>query len=286
MVAMKHRGKFWIAGLVVMSVAGAAFLAGYQINQAMRYYQRDRDMAQQFADWDAGTQTLGDESLQAAVIRLPPSDAARSYQGRIESIKDAQLRETIAAVYPACVAVGSGSGVCISAEGDVLTNAHVALGLGRQMIVKFPDGSQAIMTCRALNRRLDLAVVTAATGAPVLPFAPIASDPPRVGQTVVCVGQPDPSTPDGQPTGFEPFHVSVGHIIALRGNPTGEQQLGSVKHDAWTYWGHSGSPLFDERGCVIALHNSWDAAAGQRHAIPQQAIVKFLREAGVTFTER
>ena len=37
-------------------------------------------------------------------------------------------------------------------------------------------------------------------------------------------------------------------------------------HSCWTYWGHSGAPLFDQRGSVCGLHSSWDDKNGARHA--------------------
>lgn len=38
-----------------------------------------------------------------------------------------------------------------------------------------------------------------------------------------------------------------------------------VEHSCWTYWGHSGAPLFDERGRVVGLHCAWDDRTGMRH---------------------
>ena len=40
----------------------------------------------------------------------------------------------------------------------------------------------------------------------------------------------------------------------------------SLMHSCWTYWGHSGAPLFDELGRVCGLHSSWDDRSGMRHA--------------------
>ena len=56
--------------------------------------------------------------------------------------------------------------------------------------------------------------------------------------------------------------------------------LGKQKHDAWTYWGHSGSPIFNHAGQLVALHNSWDSATAMRHAVPLTAIRHFLKRSG------
>jgi hypothetical protein len=70
--------------------------------------------------------------------------------------------------------------------------------------------------------------------------------------------------------------VSLGSIRGFLPDLLGKQSLGRTKHSAWTYWGHSGSPLFDTRGQIVALHNSWDSTTAMRHAVPWQAIRKFL----------
>ena len=59
--------------------------------------------------------------------------------------------------------------------------------------------------------------------------------------------------------------------------------LGGVKHDAWTYWGHSGCPLFNSRGHVVALHNSWDSETAMRHGVTYEAIVYFLKKTNIDF---
>ena len=38
-----------------------------------------------------------------------------------------------------------------------------------------------------------------------------------------------------------------------------------LQHSCWTYWGHSGAPLFDQHGAVAGLHCAWDDRTGMRH---------------------
>ena len=99
----------------------------------------------------------------------------------------------------------------------------------------------------------------------------------------MCIGQPGDTDPNGKPTNYTPFEVSTGSIRGFLPNRLGHQALGRTKHDAWTYWGHSGSPIFDETGRIVAMHNSWDPETAMRHAVPQEAIVHFLKKAGVPF---
>ncbi len=193
-------------------------------------------------------------------------------------IDDADLRARIRRVQAATARVGSGSGVNIGAGGRVLTAAHVVDRLGRELDVEFPDGRRVAMRCTHFDRTLDLALLDAIE--PVeLPTAQVAPTAPDVGDPVVIIGQPGTRTPDGEPTGYAPFHVSVGEIRGFLPDRLGPQALGRAKHDAWTYWGHSGSPLFDAQGRVVAMHNSWDPKTAMRHAVPHEAIVHFLHAA-------
>ena len=192
-------------------------------------------------------------------------------------IEDPALRRVIRRVQPACVRLGGGSGINILQAGRILTAAHVAQQLHRELTAEFPDGRRYVAVCTAIDDKLDLAICTISTQ-DRLPFALIAGSSPQKGTLAVCIGQPGTTTPSGEATGYQPFHVSRGAIRGFVGDPLGSQRLGGTKHDAWTYWGHSGSPLFDSQGQVIALHNSWDRATAMRHAVTQQAIAKFLKD--------
>ncbi len=211
-------------------------------------------------------------SVPAALL----AGAHNAYIDKVDAeVQDPATRSAIRRVQPACVQISNGSGVNVSPYGCVLTAAHVAEGRGRKFTATFPDGQRFAATCIAIDARLDLAICRLATDRQ-LPFALLALKPPREDEPVVCIGQPGATTPQGEPTHYEPFHVSVGRIRGLLPDPLGPQALGRTKHDAWTYWGHSGSPLFDEQGEIVALHNSWDSETAMRHAVTQQAIAAFL----------
>ncbi|MFL5328261.1 MAG: serine protease [Gemmataceae bacterium] len=207
------------------------------------------------------------------------STIANPYLEKVDAaISDAALRQVIRRIQPACVRINRASGVNIAADGLVLTNAHVAWRKGQTMTAEFPDGRTFEAKCIAIDAKFDLALCRLEKG-DHLPVAKVAAHAPAAGDRVVCIGQPGNYTPSGERTNYQPFHVSVGKIRGLRGEPLEEQSpLGGTKHDAWTYWGHSGSPLFNESGEVVALHNSWDSATAMRHAVTHAAIVEFLKQ--------
>ncbi|MFT7578565.1 MAG: S1-C subfamily serine protease [Myxococcota bacterium] len=205
-----------------------------------------------------------------------PSRRRNPYLVNVDAeIDDPAIRRAIRAVQPAAVKIGGGSGVNLAASGLILTNAHVADGMGQVKDVRFPDGQRFRGRTVAYNAKLDLALVRL-SGGENLPTAPIAARSANTGDFVAAIGQPGTRTPDGKATGYKPFHVSTGEIRGFRPNLLGGQSLGRAKHDAWTYWGHSGSPLFNADGAIVALHNSWDSTTAMRHAVPHQAIVHFL----------
>jgi S1-C subfamily serine protease len=172
-----------------------------------------------------------------------------------EEIKDNKIRAAIRGVQPACVSFSNASGVNLSPEGWILTAAHVAVAKGKRRQIAFPDGRIHWGICTAIDKKLDLAIFKLFHSTP-LPYAPIAPVSPKKGSWVACIGQPGAKTPKGAATGYQPFNVSTGRIRGFLGNPLGSQRLGRAKHDAWTYWGHSGSPLFNKRGEIVAMHNS------------------------------
>lgn len=269
---------------------------------------------QVFDDLHLGTQFMQARDIPISKLRYSPgkqfSATENVYLGRVDEVARQEglvddVRLAIRAIQPACVRVGTGSGVCVDPRCLILTNAHVAKKIGERVIVIFPDGGQIIGVCIALNRKWDLALVGArvqidgkangelssskrgdVSGEVVFskfasfPFAQIAGEPATLGAKLICIGQPASMTPGGKPTYYPRYDVSVGSVLEVGADPLGDQsELGQIRHDAWTYWGHSGSPLFDEHGHIAAMHNSWDATQGQRHAVSHQAIKQFLSEA-------
>jgi S1-C subfamily serine protease len=176
----------------------------------------------------------------------------------------AELAELVARASPGVVGLerrrGQGSGVALSPDGYVLTNAHVAGRAGR-LGVRLPGGDEARGEVVGSDERTDLAVVRAeARGLSTLPLAEDRSL--RVGELVLAIGNP---------LGFE-RSVSVGVVSALyRALPTPRGGLldGLVQTDAAVNPGNSGGPLLDAEGRVVGVTTAmipW--ASGMGFAIP------------------
>jgi hypothetical protein len=135
----------------------------------------------------------------------------------------------------------SGSGTIVSAEGHVLTAAHVVAGAGRVKI--FTAQGMRTASVLRIDEANDLAVLKLAAGIyPVLPVAP--SRRIRLGQMVATIGFPNIEI-----QGFSP-KVTRGEISSLNG-------LGDDPR-AWqisvpVQTGHSGGPLLDESGNLVGV---------------------------------
>jgi len=140
-----------------------------------------------------------------------------------------------------------GSGIVLTASGEVLTAAHV-VAAADAIRVEFVDGSSRGAVIRAMEPRADLALLRVQGDLPrsVTPGELGDSDEVRVGNRVFVIGAPM----DLERT------LTVGYVSARRQD---ERFLGSmrfVEHlqtDAAINSGNSGSPVFDLRGRVVGI---------------------------------
>ncbi len=156
---------------------------------------------------------------------------------------------------------GQGSGVVLSPDGYVLTNAHVARG-GGPLLVRRPGAPPAPAELVGIDARTDLAVVrTPQAGPPPL----VLSDGRRlqVGELVMAIGNP---------LGLD-RSVSLGVVSALfRELPTRDGVLeGLIQTDAAVNPGHSGGPLLDMEGRVVGINTAMLAPGrGIGFAVPAE----------------
>jgi putative serine protease PepD len=173
------------------------------------------------------------------------------------------LSSIAAALQPAIVDVktsaGEGSGVVISADGNIVTNNHVVEGARNNAVtVTFNSGKQVPATIVGTDPKTDLAVLKVdATG---LSFAKWAnSDDVRVGDTVLAIGSP---------LGLQ-GSVTAGIVSALHRTITvgGDQQsqfdTGSqttigdaIQTDAPINPGNSGGALVNTNGEVVGINSA------------------------------
>ncbi len=164
----------------------------------------------------------------------------------------------LAKVEPATVAiqasgrqgVGQGTGVIISADGEVLTNAHVVAGATTVRVTLQGESQSRQATVVGADSGNDIALLKI-QGASGLATGELGSSAGvRVGDDVVAVG--NALGLRGDPT------VTRGIVSAL--NRSLDSLTGLIQTDAAINPGNSGGPLVNNRGQVIGINT---AVAGQ-----------------------
>jgi serine protease Do len=162
---------------------------------------------------------------------------------------------------------GIGSGVIVSPNGDILTNAHVVAG-AQHLTVTLLDGRTFTGRVVGTDSATDLAVVKiAAAGLPTAPLGDSATVVP--GDWAIAIGNP---------YGLN-FTVTVGVISATeRALPGGPQET-VLQTDAAINPGNSGGPLVDTAGRVIGIDTAKSAdGQGIGFAIPIDTAKSIMRQ--------
>ena len=195
-------------------------------------------------------------SSQGALTNSVPAPVAVTPGGGID------VRAVLSRVEPAVVSIAAGipagrfgrgtsagTGMIISSDGYVLTNAHVVAG-ATQIRVDIPDHGTHSATAVGADEDRDVAVlkVDGVTGLPTVVLGSTKSM--QVGDPVVAVGNALALT--GSPT------VTTGIVSAL--DRTISSEGGAMRHlvqtDAAINPGNSGGPLVDSGGRVVGMNTA------------------------------
>jgi putative serine protease PepD len=149
---------------------------------------------------------------------------------------------------------GSGSGIIISSDGEILTNNHVVAlaGQGGDLSVNFNDGSAKRATVLGTDPLTDLAVIKVRGVSGLSPANIGNSDRVQVGENVVAIGSP---------FGLEAT-VTSGIVSSLNrpvdvGTSQGTETIyPAIQTDAAINPGNSGGPLVDMAGRVVGINSS------------------------------
>ncbi len=159
-------------------------------------------------------------------------------------------------------AMGAGSGVAISADGFLITSAHVVEG-ARRGVAGFSDGREVEVSVVGSDPLSDLAVLRA-DGGTLEPAVLGDAERLRVGQLVVAIGNPN---------GFA-SSVTAGVVSGLgRSLPVGARGgprrlvENVIQTDASLNPGNSGGALADGHGRVVGINTAL-AGIGLGLAVP------------------
>lgn len=191
----------------------------------------------------------------------------------------------------------AGTAVCVTASGLLLTCSHCVaesvdeLRWDQVHWLLFTSGRVVAARTIVWDDRRDLALllVMRASGqdpVSVFPHIGISSSSPKRNARLLCIGHPgseDLEAPEtGVQTHYDVLVLSAGKFCGLSEgqDPQDNSDIGALMHDCWTYWGHSGAPLVEQRtGLLVGLHSSWDDETAMRRGVAWEAVTAFLNEA-------
>lgn len=161
---------------------------------------------------------------------------------------------------------GQGSGFIISADGLILTNAHVVRDAS-EVTVKLTDRREFQAQVLGSDPKTDVAVLRiAAKDLPVVPLGRSADL--QVGEWVLAIGSP---------FGFE-NSVTAGVVSAKGRSLPDDSLVPFIQTDVAVNPGNSGGPLFNARGEVVGInaqiYSRTGGYQGLSFAIPMETVLK------------
>jgi S1-C subfamily serine protease len=193
--------------------------------------------------------------LEAAAVA--EDEALDAYSATVTSVADLVVPSVAAVDVVRGQRGGAGSAVVLSADGYLLTSAHVVPGDARGT-ASFADGREAAFELVGRDSPSDLAVLRVALHD--LPQVQLGdASRLRVGQLVVAIGNPHGFTGS----------VTAGVVSALgRSMPAGSRVVENViQTDAALNPGNSGGALVDARGRLVGVNTAL-AGLGLGLAVP------------------
>ncbi len=143
---------------------------------------------------------------------------------------------------------GVGSGFILSADGLIMTNAHVVDGAD-ELIVTLPDEREFEAKIVGADKRTDVAVVKIeATGLPAVRIGDV--NRLRVGEWVMAIGSP-----------FGLENTVTAGIVSAKKRDTGDF-LPFIQTDVAINPGNSGGPLINMRGEVVGINSQIYSRSG------------------------
>ena len=229
---VRARLGFVVALLVVVAAWAAGLLGAWM---GVRWADGDRAPARQAS-------TLGLVTVPPRDVALPPLDVYAAASGvgpAVVSISAFSSRDDV-------LGQSSGSGVIITADGEIVTNAHVVAGAAT-ISVRIPGETEprpAVVVASDPSRDLALLRIDADG---LLPATFADPDDIRVGDGVVAVGYA--LGLDGDPT------VTAGIVSALDRTSADDTLAlrGLIQTDAPISSGNSGGPLVNALGEVVGI---------------------------------
>jgi S1-C subfamily serine protease len=259
------------AGLAILGLV-AAFVVGVAGAEVGRYAgAASVPEAQATQQPSAGT-TTAPATVPASVPTATGSSASSGETSAVAAIIDPALVD-IVSTFAYQGAEGAGTGIVLTATGEVLTNNHVISGATAVSVTDVGNGQTYSASVVGYDAAHDVAVLQI-QGASGLATASISSTAPTVGDSVVAAGNAGGT--GGTPIAAAGSVTAVGQSISASNELTGtsERLSNLIQVDANIQSGDSGGALVDSTGAVIGVNTagsrnySLSSRTGRGYAIP------------------
>lgn len=172
---------------------------------------------------------------------------------------------------------GVGTGFIISAEGQIVTNAHVVDGADRVMVT-LADGRKVEGKVIGADAATDIALIKVDAGKDLPTVAFGDSTQLKVGQDVVAIGNP-----------FGLGNSVTSGIVSALGRDINSGPFDNyIQTDAAINKGNSGGPLFNADGEVVgintAIFSPSGGSVGIGFAVPSETAAKVVADLGADGT--
>lgn len=202
-------------------------------------------------------------------------DELKALQGRVKTVYQKSLPVTVALLMAGGPGGGSaGSGVIVSADGLVLTAAHV-IGKPREAVVfELSDGRRVKGISLGLNSLNDSGMAQITEAPPKdypgakdgkWPFSEMGvSANLKKGQWIVSMGHP------GGPKTDRPPPVRTGRVVNFDKASPPFRRNDLICTDGTLVGGDSGGPLFDLDGKVVGIHSEIGEKLDENRHVPTE----------------
>ncbi|GAA5118203.1 S1C family serine protease [Pseudonocardia adelaidensis] len=199
---------------------------------------------------------LGDRPGGTTLSSAPQGpNAVNAAPGSVTAAAQTVLPSTVDIRARVAQGEAEGSGVILTANGDILTNNHVVAG-ARDISVTLSDGSAHPATVVGTSPSYDIAVIRLQGASGLTPSTLGDSNSLQVGQPVVAIGSPRGLTGT----------VTTGIVSALDRTVTVQGEDGQavvyngLQTDAPINQGNSGGPLVNLDGQVVGINSAIETA--------------------------
>ncbi len=238
---MKKNSKLPAIVLIVV-LLGAALGGGYMLGNSME------EKGILFDKNNQTSETEQQEPVQGDLVQLQPvpenKDEGYATTDIYEKVNPSVVSITVYG-NQSIAALGSGTGIVMTSDGYIITNAHVVQG-GTNVNVVFSDNTNVNGTIVGMDTTTDLAVVKVEKDG-LVPAEFGDSSALKVGERVVAIGN----------AGGLSSTMTQGIVSGLdRDLGEGARSLKLIQVDAAINPGNSGGPLINRYGQVVGINSS------------------------------